>query len=62
MKAHELTRGEIVFKKFRLKNGKVLWNNAHMHGDRRRVCFTRKVGSEIRKMYVKPHSEVEIVK
>lgn len=61
MKAHELTRSETVYKKFKLKKGRILWNSAHMHGDRRFVCFTRKVGSEVRKMYVKPHSEVEIV-
>lgn len=61
MKAHELVRDDANFKKFRLKNGKVLWHTAHMHGDRRRVCFTRNVDGGVRKMYVKPHSEVEIV-
>lgn len=61
MKAHELIHDEAVFKKFRLKKGKVLWHTAHMHGDRRKICFSRKVKGEIKKMYVNPHSEVEIV-
>ena len=61
MKAHELTLPGISFKRFCMKNGKVLWSHAHMHGDRKRVCFSRKSKGKLLKMYVNPHTEVEIV-
>ena len=60
MKAHELTRPETVYKKFRLKNGRIFWNHAYMHGDRKLVCFMRTVKGKVYKRYVPPHAEVEV--
>lgn len=60
MKAHELTRPDAKFKKFHLKNGKILWEKAHMNGDRRRVCISRNEKGVERKAYIKPHTEVVI--
>jgi hypothetical protein len=60
MKAHELTRPGVAFRKFHLKNGTVLWTKAHMHGDRRRVCISRKSKWKEYKSYIKPHTEVVI--
>jgi hypothetical protein len=60
MKAHELTHPGVSFKRFRLKNGKVFWKTAHMHGDRKRVCFTRKSQGRVFKVYVSPHTEVDV--
>ena len=60
MKAHELTKPEAKYKKFHLKNGHVLWEKAHMHGDRRRVCISRKNKDKVYKSYIKPHTEVVI--
>lgn len=61
MKAHELTQPGTSYKKFCLKNGKVLWTKAHMNGDRRRVCISRKSKGIVKKMYVNPHTEVSVV-
>ena len=61
MKAHELTRPDAKFKKFCVKNGRVFWTKAYMHGDRRRVCVSRKEAGREIKAYIKPHTEVVVV-
>jgi len=61
MKAHELTIPGVVFKKFCVKNGKVLWSKAWMNGDRKRVGFSREDKGKLIKTYLSPHTEVEIV-
>jgi hypothetical protein len=60
VKAHELTRPGADFKKFRVKNGKVEWTEAHMNGDRKRVCLSRKENGVVKKRYVGPHTEMEV--
>lgn len=61
MKAHELTVPGVKFKRFCVKNGRVFWTKAYMHGDRRRVCVTRKENGVEKKAYIKPHTEVVVV-
>lgn len=61
MKAHELTRPDSKVKKFVVKNGRVIWTKAHMHGDRRTVCISRKEKGREIKQYVRPHTEVVVV-
>lgn len=61
MKAHELTRPGHGVKKFCLKNGRVFWTKAHMNGDRRTVCISRKEKGRIIKAYIKPHTEIILV-
>jgi hypothetical protein len=61
MKVHELTRSNVPYKKFKVRNGRVFWTNAYMHGDRRRVCVTRKEKGKLFTAYLKPHTEVDLV-
>ena len=58
MKAHELTKSTC---KFRLAKGRVVWQKAHMNGDRRTVCISRTDKQGYHKMYIKPHTEVVVV-
>jgi len=60
MKAHELLKPGTTFKSFHLKNGKVLWTHAHMNGDRRNVCISRKSKGKTFKRYIGAHTEVVI--
>lgn len=60
MKAWELTQLKAL-KKFKLKNGKVVWTHAHVNGDRRRICISRTENGVLKKQYIKPHTEVEVV-
>lgn len=57
MKAWELTQQKYL-RKFKLKNGKVIWTHARMNGDRRCVCVSRMEKGVEKKRYISPHSEV----
>jgi hypothetical protein len=50
-------------KGFKLKNGRVVWIDVHVNGDRKRIRISRiSPAGFARIQYVKPHTEVELVK
>lgn len=58
MQLHQLLKLE--FKTFKLKNGRKIYDQVHVDGDRRRIRIGRtENGVQVRR-YVEPHTEVEI--
>lgn len=67
MQVHELLDlPKTKYKKgFRMKNGRVVWTDVHVDGDRKRIRISRVEsphGYPVAYLrYVKPHTEVELV-
>lgn len=63
MKAHELLRNEWKAnnKGFKTANGKVVWKEAVMNGDRKRVRISRKASGIEYSRHISPHAEMELV-
>jgi hypothetical protein len=64
MKVHELlSMPKLEYKKgFRVGKGKIIWTDVHVNGDRKRIRISRTHQSQAFTQYLKPHTEVEIVK
>jgi hypothetical protein len=64
MKVHELlTMPKLAYKKgFKVGRGKTVWTDVHVNGDRKRIRISRTYGTQAYTQYLKPHTEVEIVK
>jgi hypothetical protein len=65
MRVHELLdMPKLAYKKgFKVgKRGLTVWTDVHVNGDRKRIRISRTFGTQAFTQYVKPHTEVEIVK
>jgi hypothetical protein len=71
MKVHELLSlpKTAYLKGFKLKNGRVIWSDVHVSGDRKCIRISRMEAYQVFNShdwktivrYVKPHTEVEII-
>jgi len=61
MQLHQLLNVNVKFKTFKLKNGRQIYDQIHVDGDRRRIRIARTENGVVTKRYIKPHTEVEII-